>query len=184
MMLKRIYTSNANNKDIYDSEYKKINIKDDIYFGAASLLEIKKVEKKNRISRKDGEEVVIQDSGYQWLTLFPKEENFVIIAIYNVKSELVQFTFNIGKNIKYKVNNPFLDDLYLDIVLTSENEVEFNGEEELENVYRLGNLKQKDYEIARKTADKILHKFHKQTGFDELKQAAEKYLDILKNTVD
>lgn len=184
LLLKREYANNSNNKEIYDSQYKKLDVKDDLYIGAACLLEIRKVEKKRWAPRKDGEEVIIQDNEYQWLTLFPKEENFSILAIYNVKSELVQFTFNIGKNIQYKGKNPYLDDLYLDIALTSENEVIFIGEDELENVYKSGNLKHQDYEIARKAADKILHKFHKQSGFDELKKTADKYLDILKNRVD
>lgn len=183
-LLKREYLDYTSNKEIFDSEFKKIDLKDDSNFSAASLLEIKKVEKKEWSNRKDEEDVVIQDNGYQWLTLFPKEENFVIIAIYNVKSELVQFTFNIGKKIQSKGKRPFLDDLYLDIILTSKNGVEFNGEDELENVYKAGNLKHQDYELARKTADKVLHKFHKQSGFEELKQTADKYLDILKNTVN
>lgn len=184
LLLKREYADYANNKEIYESEYKKIDLKEDPYFGAACLMEVKRAEKKRWITRKGGEEVIIQDVGYKWLTLFPKEDNFAVIAIYNVKSEFIQFTFNIGKNVQYKGKIPFLDDLYLDIVLTSENEVEFNGEEELENTYKSGNLKQKDYEIARKAADKVLHKFHKREGFEELRKTAEKYLDILKNTVD
>ena len=183
LLLKREYADYANNKEIYNREYKKVDLKDDPYFGAACLMEVKKADKKRWVTRKDGEEVVIQDVGYKWLTLFPKEENFAIIAIYNVNNEFVQFIFNIGKNVQYKAKIPYLDDLYLDVVLTSKNDVEFNGEDELENAYKSENLKYKDYEIARKAADKVLHKFHKQAGFEELKQIANKYLDIIKNTV-
>lgn len=179
--MKKKYADHSKVKDILEKEYKKIDLKDDEYFAAASLTDIKKVEKQWRIPRKNGERDTILDIGYKWLTLYPKDEKFVIIAMYNPKLELVEFYFDIAKKIKYKAKIPSYEDLYLDITMTANNEVEFVDEDELEEAYKLADVKQKDYEIAKKAADKIVSKFHRTEEFEKLKEISEKYLEKLIN---
>ena len=69
-----------------------------------------------------------------------KDENFVIIAIYDIKSNLVEFYFDISKDIKYKPKVPVIKDLYLDVVITKNNYVEFIDEPELEEAYKMACL--------------------------------------------
>lgn len=179
--MKKKYADHSKVKDILEKEYKKIDLKNDEYFAAVSLVDIKKVEKQWRIPRKNGDIDTILDVGYKWITLYPKDENFVIIAMYNAKLELIEFYFDIARKIKYKAKIPCYEDLYLDITMTANNEVEFVDEDELEEAYKLADVKQKDYENAKKAADRIVSKFHRTEEFEKLKEISTKYLETLIN---
>ena len=76
---------------------------------------------------------------------------------------------------------PYTDDWYLDIVLTKENDVIFLDENELEEAFKMGEIDQTDYQVIRKTADKIVNKYHKPEEFEKLKKIADGYLDKLIN---
>lgn len=166
-------------KDILEKEYKKVEIKDDPYFAAACLVDIKQVAKKWDVERKNNGEETILDVGYKWLTLYPKDEQFAILTIFDEKEQFVEFYFDIAKKVNYKPRVPYIEDLYLDVVITKENDVIFVDEEELNEAYKLADIKQKDYELARKTADKIVNKFHNKEELEKLKQIAKHYLEKL-----
>lgn len=178
-MFKRQFADHSNNKEIYSSEYRKMDLKDDPYFGAACLINITKAGEKRWIERKNGEKQVILDANYKWLLLYPKKGDFSVMAIFNTDSQFVQFTFDIGKNVNYKTKIPYLDDLYLDIVMSENNEIQFIGEEELETAYKSSAIKQKDYEIAKKAADRIVNTFYKPQEYEKLKNTAIRCLEEL-----
>lgn len=178
-MLRRQFADNSNNKEIFSSEYKKMDLKDDPYFATACLINITKAGEKRWIERKNGEKQIILDSNYKWVLLYPKKGDFSVMAIYNIYSDFVQFTFDIGKNVQYKTKIPYLDDLYLDIVMTDDGEIQFLGEEELENAYKTGTIKPQDYEIAKKSADRIVNTFFKRKDYENLKATAQKYYEEL-----
>ena len=177
--MKKKYADYSKDNNILEKEYKKLDTPNDPYFGAITLVNITKVKEKTIVTRDNGEEYIILDDGYKRLNMYPKEENFVIIAIYDIKSNLVEFYFDISKDIKYKPKVPVIKDLYLDVVITKNNYVEFIDEPELEEAYKMADIKQEDYELARKTADKIVNKFHNPKEFEKLKQTASDYLDKL-----
>lgn len=182
--MKKKHADYSKIKDILEKDFKKLDTKTDPEFGAVCLLNVKKVEKMWRVPRENGEDEVILDMGYRWLTLYPREGNFAIIAVFNAKSELVEFYFDIAKKVKYKTRIPYIIDLYLDIVLTKKNEVIFLDEDELEEAFKLLDIKQKDYELAKKTADKIVNKYHQPEEFEKLKEIASNYLDKLMMQAD
>ena len=45
----------------------------------------------------------------------------------------------------------------------------------------MGEIDQTDYQVIRKTADKIVNKYHKPEEFEKLKKIADGYLDKLIN---
>lgn len=179
--MKKKHADYSKIKNILDKEFKKLDTKTDPEFGAVCLLNVKKVEKMWRVPRENEEDEVIMDMGYRWLTLYPREGNFAIIAVFNAKSELVEFYFDIAKKVKYKTRIPYIIDLYLDVVLTKKNDVIFLDEDELEEAFKLLDIKQKDYELAKKTADKIVNKYHQPEEFERLKEISSNYLDKLMN---
>ena len=153
--MKKKYGDLSKVKDIIDSDFVKLETPNDSFFGAVCMSYIKKVLNKWRVPRDNGKEEVILDMGYRWITLYPRNENYAIIAMYNIKGELIEFYFDIAKKINFKARIPYTEDWYLDIVLTKKNDVIFLDEDELEEALKLADISQKDYETVRKTADKI-----------------------------
>ncbi|MGN1330053.1 MAG: DUF402 domain-containing protein [Clostridia bacterium] len=177
--MKKKFADCSKINDIQEKEFKKIAIKNDPYWATVCCTTILKVTNKWDVPRENGNDVTILDVGYKWITLYPKAENFAITAIYNAKSELVEFYFDIAKKVKYKSRIPYILDLYLDIVMTKDNQVIFLDEEELKNALNTLAISQKDYDLAKRTADKIVNKFHNQQNFEELKETAGRFLNDL-----
>lgn len=173
--MKKKYANYPNIKEVLEKEFIKKEIVNNDNYACACLLDIKSVSKKWEVPRENGTEIVL-DNNYKWLTLYPTSENYSIITIFDDKNELKEMYFDIAKKVKYKARIPFTKDLYLDIVLTKENNVRFVDEEELNEALKNGDIKQKDYELARKTADKIVNKYHKPEEFEKLKEFAKQML--------
>lgn len=177
--MKKKYADCSKIDAIEEKEFKKVVLKNDPYFATACCTTILKVKEKWEVSRENKENETILDIGYKWVNLYPKDENFVITAIFNAKLELVEFYFDIAKKVKYKSRIPYILDLYLDIVITKDNQVIFLDEEELKKALDELVINPKDYELAKKTADKIINTFHNQERFEKLKETAINYLNSL-----
>ena len=174
--MKKRYADKREVNNIITATYKKVDINDDDYFTAATLVDIYEVTNKWEVPRKTGRMDVILDTAYKWVTLFTKNENYAIEVVFNAKSEIVEFYFDIYKKANWKVDVPVREDMILDVVITSRREIEFLNENELENAYKLGELNRKDYEMAKKTADKIVYKYSKTEELKSLIESAQKYL--------
>lgn len=177
--MKKKYANCSNFKDIEEKRFKKIRLRGNSEIGTICLTTILKVKKQWEVPRDNGNTEKILDVGYKWVTIYPKKERFAIIAIFDENNEFVEFYFDIAKKVKYKSIVPYIEDLYLDIVMTKDNKVIFLDEDELKKALQTNVIKQEDYEKAKKTADRIVNKFHNQERFDELKVAAIEYLEKL-----
>ena len=89
--MKRKFADKREIPNILTATYKKIAITDDPVIVAASLVDVYEVTDKLKIGRKDGREDTIIDIAYKWITLFLKDEKYVIESAINAKSEIVQF---------------------------------------------------------------------------------------------
>lgn len=170
------YANFSKYKDVDEKKFKKMKIKGDPEYVTACLTSIIKVNKEWIVPRENNRTEKIMADGYQWLTLFPKGEKFTIIAVFNEKSEFLEFYFDIAKKTKPKAIIPYIYDLYLDIVITKENEVIFLDEEELKKALETNEIKKKDYDQAKRTADKIVNRYHNPERFENLKKVATQYL--------
>lgn len=175
-MIKRKFADKREIKNIIGATYKKINIADDQNFVAATIVDINEVDEKLTITRQSGREDTIADVAYKWLTLFVKDEHFAIEVVFNAKSEIVQFVFDIVKKANYKTYVPYKLDLYLDVAITSRKEIEFIDEDKLENAYKMGEISRKNYELAKKTADRIVNRYSRQDELIKLINDSQKYL--------
>ena len=174
--MKRKFADKREIPNILTATYKKIAITDDPVIVAASLVDVYEVTDKLKIGRKDGREDTIIDTAYKWITLFLKDEKYVIESAINAKSEIVQFNFDVCKSCNYKSYIPVRKDLYVDVNLSSRREIEFFGEDELENAYNMGDISRKNYEIAKKTADRIVNKYGREEELRKLVLDTQKYL--------
>ena len=172
--MKKLFADKREIPNILTATYKKITITDDPIIVAAALVDVYEVSDKLKIPRKDGREDTLIDTAYKWVTLFLKDEHYVIESAINAKSEIVEFNFDVCKSCNYKSYIPVRKDLYLDVNLSSRREIEFFGEEELEHAYNMGDISRKNYEIAKKTADKIVNKYGKEEELRKLEIDTQK----------
>lgn len=174
--MKKKYSNFSRYKDVAEKQFKKMKIKGDPDYVTACLVDIVKVNKEWIVPRENDRQEKILGDGYKWLTLFPKGERFTIIAVFNENSEFVEFYFDIAKKIKPRAIIPYIYDLYLDIVITKENQVIFIDEKELKEALEVNEIKKKDYDQAKRTADKIVNRYHNPERFENLKKVAAQYL--------
>lgn len=79
------------------------------------------------------QELVIIDNQYTWLEHFPLEGNHILTTVINNNGEVVQHYFDVilGSCSLTSEGLPFFDDLFIDVILLSNNEIYILDENEL-----------------------------------------------------
>ncbi|MFS0659983.1 DUF402 domain-containing protein [Niallia alba] len=97
------------------------------------------------------------------------------------KGDIVQWYIDIGLKNGIENNVPWIDDLFLDIVVLPSKEIFFLDEDELENAFRDSIISKEQYDLALKEASIIFEQL-KQNEFrllalaDQQKKQLEKML--------
>ncbi len=177
--MKKKFADFSEEKNIIVKNYQRIDINDKCC-AVACLEDIENIKDKVSVNI-NGEARTIIDIGYRIITLYPQDENFVIQAIYNNKLEFVGFYFDIACKTKYTAKVPFIEDLYLDIFISDKDEIVFIDEDVLDNAFKSKKLKQNDYDLAKRTADKIVHKFHSEEQIKKLEETCKMYMEKVLN---
>lgn len=156
---------------------------DEEYFkGNICLLKLNRVE--NPWYVKDfGKIDCIVDNNYKWLEIYPDNEKYAITAMYNDKNELIEWYFDMAKNIGKENGIPYIDDLYLDLVIKQDGTVVILDENELEAALKTGDITEEDFELAYNTMRRIKSKYV--NNLDELYDFTNKlykmFYEVLNN---
>lgn len=139
--------------DLYSSKYIHI---DDIFSGYISLIKVEKVKQKLTVDYELSDKVLLDD-GYKCLIFLPDNENWCVSAVYNALNEIIEWYFDITKlNSIDEQENPFFDDLYLDITVSPDFKIAILDEEELEEAFGLKEITKSDYDMAHYTCYKVI----------------------------
>ena len=150
----------------------------DKYFDAdISLLEMVETKTKWDVTRDDGRTECILDSGYKWLGVYPKGESYAITGLYNKNNELVEFYFDMTKENGIENGIPYIVDIYLDLVITPNNEKYILDEDELEEALNEKILGKVEFDLAYETLHRLEKKYNLQENVDELALVMNKYLE-------
>ena len=163
---------------IIEKEFKTNYFNEEDFKGWVSTLRLKKVV--NPLVKIMGdEEVCVVDNDYIWLQHFPENKNYCITTMYNENLEIVQWYFDIAKNISVNEEGmPFFDDLYLDIVLLPNSEIFILDKDELDEALKLNLITEEEYNLANNEVEKILKS--NLLNKDELSIFSNKYLNKIK----
>jgi uncharacterized protein len=96
----------------------------------------------------DEQSVCIVDDGYMWLQQFPLEKNYSVTTMFDAKGDIVQWYIDICYKNSIENNVPYLDDLYLDIVLLPSGDVIVKDADELEEAFSRGIIDKSLYDLA------------------------------------
>lgn len=151
--MKRRYADRRNNTDILDKEIIIKRIDEDFFKGYISYLNIKKVKKKWIV---DEENRCILANNYVWFNIYPDDQNYCINAMLDDKENIIQWYFDVAKNIGVEDGVPYEDDLYLDVVIVANGKINLLDEDELDEALNNNYITKDDYHLAYKVREYIL----------------------------
>lgn len=175
-MLKRKYGNRPDWKRILKRRYAQLYLDTKEFTGYIALLKILQVTEPLYMNYKE-EDICIVDDGYMWLQQFPHKSNHAITTAIDENGNVVQWYIDICLQNEEEKGIPFLDDLYLDIVVLPTGEIFLLDEDELEEAFAKGVIDQSQYNLAWKEANRLMNLLH-DGNFDLLK-LTENHKEIL-----
>ena len=118
---------------------------------------------------------VIVDNNYKLLEFYDYNYKVKLSSFYNNNNKIIEWYFDIAKEIGKEDGIPYEDDLYLDVVVTPEGEIILLDEDELKEALENEVITIQEYKMAYEEANKLimLLKENKKT----LSNFTNKYLD-------
>lgn len=140
------------------------------YNGYLGLLSIAQVQEK-QIWKYNGQDVVVCDNGYKWLTILPKNEFYCITVMmdehYSIKVCYIDIIDEQGID---EDGVPYFYDIYLDLVVYPDGKVIVDDMDELDQALRERDITQEQYNKALENAQKL------QSGLLANKEAFDKFV--------
>lgn len=137
-----------------EGDYSQKRLDEEFFKGYICNVKIKDVNKplivNNGIS-----EICIKDNNYEWIEVYPDNANYAITIMFDDKSNLIEWYFDIAKEVGIENDIPYEDDLYLDMIITPDGQKLVLDEEELIDAFNRGEIMQADVELAYKTLKKL-----------------------------
>jgi uncharacterized protein len=146
-MLKRKYGNRRDWKRVTQRKYAQTHLNTKNFQGDLTLLNTVKV-KEPFITRYGEKEICIVDNGYMWLQHFPLGKFHSVTTMFDSYGHVVQWYIDICLENGVEDGIPWMDDLFLDIVVLPSGEIFLLDEEELENAFNIGMLSKCIYDLA------------------------------------
>ena len=90
--------------------YKLIEVAEPFFDGYACFLKWQNIEKPLIINNGE-KETCIKDNDYEWIEVYPTNDKYAITIMYDDKGNLIEWYFDISKNIGIENDVPYEDDL-------------------------------------------------------------------------
>lgn len=104
-------------------------------------------------------DLCIIDNNYEWYGVYPDNGKYAITIMFDDKGNIIQWYFDIAKEIGLENGIPYEDDLYLDMIITKEHQKIVADEQELLEAKLNGKITQNDVEDAYNTLHEIEEKY-------------------------
>lgn len=151
----RKYGNRADWKRIIQREYTQSYIEKKEFTGYITLLNLIKVSEPLFVQYGE-KRICIVDDHYMWLQYFPNGKHYSVTAMFDANGETVQWYIDICNEIGIENNIPWMDDLFLDIVVLPTGDIIQLDEEELEEALESGSINQDMYDLAQREATRII----------------------------
>lgn len=150
----------------------------DDFKGYVGLLNIYEVSEQ-QIWKYNGEELVVCDNNYQWLTIMPENDYYCITVMMNDKREMQVCYIDMIDEQGYDEDGvPYFLDLYLDLVVYPDGTIIEDDMDELQNALEQGDITQQQFEQAIATSNKL--KKELLSDIAQFKSYTERLLNIFK----
>ncbi|MBH9964905.1 DUF402 domain-containing protein [[Bacillus] enclensis] len=153
-MLKRKYADRSGWKRILERKYAQTRLDTADFSGYITLLHTVKVSEP--LSVPYGNEILrIVDDGYMWLQQFPQERNHAVTTVFDSEGQVVQWYIDITLRNGVESGIPWMDDLFLDLVILHSGDLLVLDEDELEDALSTGTIDQSQYDLAWGEANRL-----------------------------
>lgn len=161
LIIKRKFGDRSDWNRILEKDYSQAYIQSDEFQGYITLLTIKKVTDPLWTVH-DSNEICVLDMDYVWLQHFPENEHHSITTVFDENGEIVQWYIDICLKNDIENNTPYMDDLFLDIILLPSGKVIEKDKDEIEKALSSGIISQNHYEMAWKEFNKLFAQIRNQ----------------------
>ena len=175
-MLKRKYANRADWNRILQKNYAQSYLDTKEFKGYIALIDMVKVASPLYVNHEE-ENICIVDDGYMWLQQFPSNSNHAITTTFDREGNIVYTYIDICLRNGEENDIPYMDDLYLDIVILPSEKTFLLDEDELEEALQNGEIDQTQYDLAWKETNTLMNLLH--NGSFKLLNLAQKHKEIL-----
>ncbi|KGR78021.1 DUF402 domain-containing protein [Ureibacillus manganicus] len=147
-MLKRKYGDRPGWQRVDEKQYAQTYLETTEFKGYVTLVKTIKVSKPLFVNYGGTENVCIVGDGYSWLQHFPLNENYSVTTMFDPEGRIIQWYIDICKEIGVEDQIPWMDDLYLDLIVLPTGEIYEKDADELEDAYIKGWIDKPLYDLA------------------------------------
>ena len=167
-MLKKRYLHRNDWNRIIQRDYQVLYFDDNDFKGFIALIKINEVTKP-LITEYLNKKICIVDNHYSWLQQLPLDRNFAITTMFDENGEIIQWYIDITYEDGVDNCEPYMMDLFLDIIVLPTGEIIEKDKEELEEALQNNWITKKQYELAYQTFYCILN---------QIQEGTFKYFDL------
>ncbi|OGO76769.1 MAG: hypothetical protein A2Y23_05885 [Clostridiales bacterium GWB2_37_7] len=177
--MKRKYADRPNWKRVLSRKMITEKLDNEEFKGNVVLIYIEKVREALWVEL-GGKKQCVVDNGYSWLTLFPKGESYVVTAMFDSRGQIVQWYIDICRDLGFTDKGiPWYDDLYLDVIVSSDYHVSLIDEDDLNLALKQNVIRQEDFDFAYVEANKLMEQLS-QNKLTILDYSKKIYKELLK----
>ncbi|MBS6194635.1 MAG: DUF402 domain-containing protein [Clostridiales bacterium] len=130
-------------------------VEDDFFHGYIGKIDILQISEP-QIWKFHGEDTVVCQNNYEWISILPSNENFCITAMMNEeKCVLLWYIDIISKQGIDKDGVPFFEDLYLDFIVYPDGCIIEDDRDELEEALEKKDITLKQFELANEICEQL-----------------------------
>lgn len=161
MVIKRKFGDRADWQRVLKRTYTQSYFDSPEYRGYVTLLSIEKASQP-LWTKHNSKEICIVDDGYVWLQHFPENRHHSVTTIFDQNGSVVQWYIDICLKNGLENNKPFMDDLFLDIILLPSGLIIEKDKDEIEAALSMGIISKETYDLAWKEFNKVVSQVRNQ----------------------
>ncbi len=142
------YANKLKWKKVREKEYRQKYIDNSLFTGYIAYIKFLEVEGQlvhNIINRK----LITADKDYIWLQLFPIDKNYCITIMFDDMKNIIKWYVDIVKRVGLTEDNfPYMEDMYLDLVILPNGEYEILDRDELDEALENKEITIEEYNNA------------------------------------
>ena len=166
--------------NIVGADYTQKRIDEEYFKGYVCNLKFKDISNP-LIIKNEVREFCIKDNDYEWFEVYPDNANYAITIMFDDNQNLIEWYFDIAKEVGIENNIPYEDDLYLDMIIMPNGQKLVLDEEELIDALNKGEILQSDVDLAYQTLKQL--EFQYVNNFDYLVKLTNKFCEIFESKV-